>query len=716
MLPFALVLLRLGLVASVLLTLGATSLPAQERVGVNSAVNPEATGVLPGIAGPRRLVIGQDVIFNEHITTGATGQTQLLFLDESSMTIGPKSDLTIDQFAYDPKNGTGKLAMSATRGLLRYVGGKLSKRDAVTLQTPTATLAVRGGVFIVQIQPNGATDVIFLFGKSLTITGLAGGVQTVVRPGYQSTINPGGSPSPPAPPPPGQLAQFNQTLSGQTGATGGATTIPSDTSVVNSGISQTISGNITQSLQQTVQNRVTTTTSPTTITNSTTQTASALVTTTLNSAGQIIACTSTGTCNSGTTTPVTTGPAGSKVLAFSLSPPAAGQLYLVAPASTAVSDLSTTSAARVLLAKLGFSGQGGTALVLTGTLGAPVLRGVGGSSATITSPLSSVVAVSGSTVTGITLASSGATVTGGDIPSPGIQTAPFTDPTVATALPTGVGSNRTTQTLTGFFGGTMTTTAQSTPYAITGSASISTDSVANAIKATFTSDTLDSAATGGVTSVVMNFGGQQSAFIDNNIFGAAEDPATTQQINGQQLSQSGQLYLISSASATLPTSLLPSGVSFCQCQFLQWGYWGGDLTDNSLSRTDHGHINFWVAGIPTVTTPTSGIGTYTGHAIGSVFNNGSNYVAAGSFGGTYNFATQSTTFGVSNFDGKSFAAIGAANRTGANYTFGVSGSGLTGTMNGTFFGPAAAETGGNFSVKATSGATYLASGIFVGKQ
>src|SRR5579864_3627876 len=198
--PFALLLLRLGLVAGVLMTAGVRTLPAQERVGVNSAVNPEASGVLPGAAAPRRLVIGQDVIFNEHITTGDTGQTQLLFVDESSMSIGPNSDLTIDQFAYDPKTGTGKLAMSATRGLLRYVGGKLSKQDnAVTLRTATATLAVRGGVFIAQIHANGATEVVFLFGKSLTVTGLAGGIETMVRPGYQSSISPGGSPSPAGP-------------------------------------------------------------------------------------------------------------------------------------------------------------------------------------------------------------------------------------------------------------------------------------------------------------------------------------------------------------------------------------------------------------------------------------------------------------------------------------------------------------------------------------
>src|SRR6266567_1488276 len=114
---FARFLLRAAVAAGLLLTGGTSALLAQQRVGVNSAVNPEATGAQPG-AQPRRLVIGQDVIFNEHITTGAAGQTQLLFLDESSMSIGPNSDLTIDQFVYDPKTGTGKLAMSATRGAL----------------------------------------------------------------------------------------------------------------------------------------------------------------------------------------------------------------------------------------------------------------------------------------------------------------------------------------------------------------------------------------------------------------------------------------------------------------------------------------------------------------------------------------------------------------------------------------------------------------------
>ena len=73
---------RLVLSAALLLAGGAFNAMAQEKVGVNSAVNPEAQGTPPGGAA-RRLVIGQDVVFNERITTTDGGQTQLLFLDQS---------------------------------------------------------------------------------------------------------------------------------------------------------------------------------------------------------------------------------------------------------------------------------------------------------------------------------------------------------------------------------------------------------------------------------------------------------------------------------------------------------------------------------------------------------------------------------------------------------------------------------------------------------
>src|SRR5712675_1508747 len=200
---------RLPLRALTLAALLVTGAPAgaQQRVGVSGAVNPDATGIPPG-AAPRRLVLGQEIVFNERVTIGSSGQTQILFIDQSTMSVGPSSDMVIDEFVYDPAAGTGKLAASLTRGVFRFVGGKLSKQDnAVTMQTPSATIGIRGGLALVSLSGGGQLDVIFGYGKGVTITGTNGASQTITRTGFHVTVSgPGASPSEPSPAPPGATA------------------------------------------------------------------------------------------------------------------------------------------------------------------------------------------------------------------------------------------------------------------------------------------------------------------------------------------------------------------------------------------------------------------------------------------------------------------------------------------------------------------------------
>jgi FecR protein len=238
------------MVVSALFSPAALAAAAQE-VGVNSAVNTDAKGTAPG-AATRPLAIGQQVVHNEHIVTDAGGQVQILFLDESAMTIGPNSDLTIDEFVYDPKTGTGRLAMNATRGVMRFVGGKLSKNEnAVSMQTPAATIGIRGGIFVMNLQRGGSLDTVFVYGKGMTVTGTGGISQLITRPGFGvSVAGPGAAPTLPAAAPSGQLGAMFAQLGGKNGATGGSKNPPSDRTVASSGISTTISGNVAASVQQ----------------------------------------------------------------------------------------------------------------------------------------------------------------------------------------------------------------------------------------------------------------------------------------------------------------------------------------------------------------------------------------------------------------------------------------------------------------------------------
>lgn len=223
---------------------------AQQRVGVSSAVNPDATGTPPG-GTVRQLLIGQQVVYHERIVTAAAGQTQILFLDESAMTIAPNSDITVDEFVYDPGTGKGQMALSATQGVLRFVGGKLSKNEnAVTLLTPTAALGVRGGVFLMDLGADGHLDVVFLYGKSLKVTGTNGVSQTITRAGFGvSVTGRGASPSSPGPLAPGIMKKFLAALDGHAGSNAGSKNPPTDTAVANSSLGSTISGNFAASIE-----------------------------------------------------------------------------------------------------------------------------------------------------------------------------------------------------------------------------------------------------------------------------------------------------------------------------------------------------------------------------------------------------------------------------------------------------------------------------------
>ena len=194
-----------AVLSSLALVVAALTVPAiaDPRVGVTSATTGGPTGKPPTEA-ERVLHVGVDVQANEIVTTGANDRAHLLFLDGSSLTVGPQARLTIDKFVYDPNGKTGALAISASQGVFRFVGGKISKTTPVTVTTPAATLTIRGGIMIFSVDAN-RTVAIFAFGNDMTVAAKSH-VTTVTRIGWQVTTYAGQVPGQPAPTPPGSLA------------------------------------------------------------------------------------------------------------------------------------------------------------------------------------------------------------------------------------------------------------------------------------------------------------------------------------------------------------------------------------------------------------------------------------------------------------------------------------------------------------------------------
>src|SRR5688500_12809836 len=117
-----------------------------QQVGTAAAVNPAAQA--RGTGGSRTIIIGQSIAHRERIQTTAAGSVQLLFLDKTSMTIGPNSDLAIDEYVYDPSTNTGRLAATLSKGVMRFIGGQISHAGNAQVTTPNAVVGIRGGVGI----------------------------------------------------------------------------------------------------------------------------------------------------------------------------------------------------------------------------------------------------------------------------------------------------------------------------------------------------------------------------------------------------------------------------------------------------------------------------------------------------------------------------------------------------------------------------------------
>ncbi len=187
-----LLLLRAALLVTTGLVLSIGS-PAWARVGVTSGADGDPLGKPPN-ENERILRIGIDVQANELITTAANDRAHLVFIDGSSLTVGPNARLTIDRFVFDPSTQKGELAINASKGVLRLVGGKISKTNAITISTPSSTIGIRGGITILSVT-QVETIAAFVFGNSMTVT--AGGqTQTATRAGSAVTTKAGSWPGP----------------------------------------------------------------------------------------------------------------------------------------------------------------------------------------------------------------------------------------------------------------------------------------------------------------------------------------------------------------------------------------------------------------------------------------------------------------------------------------------------------------------------------------
>jgi len=124
----------------------------------------------------------------------ANGIVGITFQDNTQVRVTEHSKLVIDDFVYDPKvKGAGKLALNVAMGTVRYASGNIAHENNknVAINTPTATVAVRGTAFTMTVDEIGQSLIILLPNRDgsvgeIEVTTVAG--QVVLNQAFQATF------------------------------------------------------------------------------------------------------------------------------------------------------------------------------------------------------------------------------------------------------------------------------------------------------------------------------------------------------------------------------------------------------------------------------------------------------------------------------------------------------------------------------------------------
>ena len=92
------------------------------------------------------------------------GRLKIEFVDETEVSLTEHTYLEINEYVYDPDPNKSRMALNFAQGTARFATGKLGlvPRENISIQTPTATIGIRGTDFTTTVDELGRSLVILL--------------------------------------------------------------------------------------------------------------------------------------------------------------------------------------------------------------------------------------------------------------------------------------------------------------------------------------------------------------------------------------------------------------------------------------------------------------------------------------------------------------------------------------------------------------------------
>lgn len=120
-------------------------------IGYVMTVNGEASVTANGKTVPA--MAGTPVTLGAQLKTGPAGSMGVTLKDNTVMSFGPNTVVTVDKYLFAPASGDLSLSAKITSGTMNFISGIIAKLkpEAVAIDTPTGTIGVRGTQFLVKV-------------------------------------------------------------------------------------------------------------------------------------------------------------------------------------------------------------------------------------------------------------------------------------------------------------------------------------------------------------------------------------------------------------------------------------------------------------------------------------------------------------------------------------------------------------------------------------
>lgn len=124
-----------------------------EPAGNVATLQGTATVTRNGMTGPLKI---QDEIFKgDVLQTGKSSMLGVTFTDDTTLNLSASSRIVVDNFVYQERGKDNAALINVTRGTMAFVAAAVAKTGDMKIETPTATLGIRGTTGVVEV-PEGA--------------------------------------------------------------------------------------------------------------------------------------------------------------------------------------------------------------------------------------------------------------------------------------------------------------------------------------------------------------------------------------------------------------------------------------------------------------------------------------------------------------------------------------------------------------------------------